>query len=263
MLYFWAIPVRRTRGYAAMLCPACRQVQAVRVRDHMSLTFFLVFPLNWGKWARREGRCTACRARWSLTLKRLSAVVRSRRVSLEALVEDTAPDLIQREADRLDMLELARHADTASLVRSIYLERLVWDLLDLTTVRHLRSRARAISLLLVAAGLLAGILVAIALSDAGFSDGVVVGAVIAVASCFLSVAVWLDGRRPFSALRRVMRSPLGAELVSLRPEREELERCLSPQPQWTGLLKRPRRRQRGLEALMREVERIEREEAGR
>ena len=231
MFIVWGTKVvNKYRGRRAEYCPLCRDVQPFRRTQIETVGHLYYIPLGTRKFVGLFDACETCGL--SHQVRQVStdegdSLVRSRRIDLESLVDQTHPTVRQRFASSLNLAERlrTRQAGPGDRRRAVIDTLVLADML--VGARTGATRFDRSSGLAFVGAIVAPILV-IALGQRlgpAYGEQVGIAAIIAAGLCviFMIYLMATDGRR---YTRRVLQPIITKALAPLDPPVEELEEVI-------------------------------------
>lgn len=104
MLIIWGTKrVEKTLGWVAEYCPVCDEACACRLVALKMVSHIYYIPLGRGKNAGHVCRCGNCKNVFPVDEMKYADISRKRPASIEELVDQTHPELVEKMAKTLDM----------------------------------------------------------------------------------------------------------------------------------------------------------------
>lgn len=123
MLIAWGTSEhRRKRGWVADWCPICQDFRPLRAHDAYSQSHFYFLPVGRGRFIGHFMRCAHCRRQFGCNPERYAAFAKRRGRSVEALVEQTHPQLPERVGEYLARRDLAAAGEVTDAERRDWLD---------------------------------------------------------------------------------------------------------------------------------------------
>ena len=228
MFIVWGTKVvNKYRGRRAEYCPLCRDVQPFRRTQIETVGHLYYIPLGTRKLVGLFDSCETCTLSRQVSTDDGGELVRSRRLDLESLVDQTHPTVRQRFASSLNLPERLRTRQAGPPER----QRAVIDTLILADIL-VGARTGAVrfdrSTGLAFVGAIVAPILVIALGQRlgpAYGEQVGIAAIIAASLCvsFMIYLIATDGKRH---TRRVLQPIIVKALAPLDPSVEELQEVI-------------------------------------